>query len=152
MTVAVANSRVMLADTRIVTGNAHYECQKISEVRYKGARYLIVGAGDARDHERYVAHFKRRGFAIPEESFGEDFEALLLGPNGLFHVESGGWAGKVGRQWFAIGSGGDVAIGSIATQLGGEAREPTVAEMRTAIEIALRFADCGGSITQVELR
>ncbi len=151
MTVAVANRFVMLADTKIVSGNVHYECAKIEELVYRGARFLVCGAGSGRDHDLFVRHFKRNGLRVTLEPLEEGFEALIVGPGGVYHVDSGGSPGLVRRGWFAIGSGGDVATGAIGQQIGLERREPTLTELRNAIHVATRYAECGGAVDEIWL-
>lgn len=151
MTVAVANRSVVLADSKIVSGNVHYECDKIADVTVNGERYLIVGAGSGRDHDIFVQHFAAHGFHVADDVYSEEFEAIVLGPKGLYHIDSGGSPGLVRRGWFAIGSGGDVAIGAIAQQIGTEDREPTAHELRNAIATAIRWSECGGRIDEMWL-
>lgn len=151
MTVIVANRSVMLADTRILVGNVHYDDCKIAAVVLKRRKFLISTAGDGRDGDLYLAHFRRYGFRTPAEGYDEEFEALVLSVDGLYYVDSGGSAGVVRRGWFAIGSGGDVATGSIAEQLDGKAREPTVVELRRAMTRAMTFAQCGGGVNEIWL-
>lgn len=152
MTVAVANRRVMLADTRTSNGNAHIDCGKIDVIEIKRERFVICGAGDGADCQLFVEHFKRFQFAVPEEPWAEGFEALVLCARGVYHVDAKGSAGLARRGWATIGSGGDLATGCIGGGLGDENRQPTLPELYRGMHTAFRYnGDCGGDIDEAWL-
>jgi len=151
MTVAVANRSLILADTRTENGNVHIDCPKIAQILFKKQPYAVCGAGEARDCELFIQHFKKHGFQPPEHPWTEGFEALILAPDGLYHVDAGGAAGLVRTGWAAIGSGGDVAIGALEAMLDGSKRQPTREELYRAMQIAFRrCGGCGGEIDEVK--
>lgn len=151
MTVAVANAKVLLVDTKVESGNTYYPASKYEVIVYKSDRYVIASAGGGREGARFGAHFRKHGLGLSPEPWEEGFEALIVGPQGVYHVDSGGEPSLQRRGWGAIGSGGDVAIGAIGLQLGEDKRAPTVAELWRGIQTACRYCECGGEIDEVWL-
>lgn len=114
MTTIVADLRTnqMAADSRVTSGNAFYESQKLFESP-DGA--LIGVAGSMNDALLFVEWYQAGADRTQRPVWESDeFEALVLNEAGLARWNKDCMRLPVkGRQFYAIGSGGYAAMGAI---------------------------------------
>lgn len=102
MTTVAAKAGVMACDSRIAASDRPYHCDdKILRI----GDSLAGGAGDWGEVAQFRAWLKDRG-EMPKL---EDFEALVLNKDGLWHYLNDCYGTRVIGGCWAIGSGGQAA-------------------------------------------
>lgn len=102
MTTVAANRFVICGDRQATDGcGRKSRCTKI----FSKNKCFIGFCGSLTDGEKFrLAWPEVEGLEVDE-----DFEALILSPKGLWHYDSAMIPLKVEDQFYAIGSGGDLA-------------------------------------------
>lgn len=127
-------SGVMVSDSKCTTGDVWTPTRKVW--RHNGE--LIGVAGDLHQASKFLRWYTggRKG---PFPGKSGDFEAMILRPDGLFHVFESGLELKEERGFFAIGSGQKAALAILVAGLGAE----------KAVEIACQVDVGSGGDLQV---
>jgi len=112
MTTIVANRERMVADSkitmeRIVGNDTSYTASKIWILK----NAIIGTAGCSGDGEKFVAWFKKK--RRPTLTLEKGFEALVLTPEGVYHVDEDCSMAQIQGDWYAIGSGSAAALGAL---------------------------------------
>jgi hypothetical protein len=137
MTVIVATKTAMYCDSRCTSGETHFATEKVFRIRGS----LVGTAGDSNAIERFLFWFKGSRTKAIEKGDGT-FTVLVLNKKGLFLFEDCSMPDPIKDPWYAIGSGGSVAIGALA--MGAAAGR--------AVEIACEHADgCGLPVQEFTL-
>lgn len=128
MTTIVANLEAMASDQRL-TGGPMFKAQKIQ--RIKGSLY-----GGCGNYEQVLKMFEwfRNPDMKPEWKFEPDFVILQLSPEGLFWWGSEMIAMPINQAFFAVGSGGNYALGALEAG----------ADLRSAVQIASKYDESTG--------
>lgn len=133
MTTIVCNREGMAADKRI-SGAAIFKSQKI--FRVNGS--LIGFAGNVEQALRFI-EWRRSPEQRPQFSDGPSFEALELTPDGALIWWGAEMVGvEVQDEYYAIGSGAQIALGAMAMG----------ATLKEAIQIAARWDTATGKEVQ----
>lgn len=140
MTTLAYRDGVLAADSLATAGGIRDS--EVLKVRKIG-RLLTAGCGSGALCEKFVG-WVQRGMPgnSPWEGSGADGNSLLVAPDRSLVVfgVNGPW--RVDRPFYALGSGGDIALGAMAA--GASAEE--------AVEIAIRFdVYSGGPIRSIRL-
>ena len=110
MTTIAATLRMMAADSRTSWGQIQFPITKIRRTKMG----IIGAAGDNKEISDFMEWAEGKRKAPGKRSAG--FEAMVLNKHGLFMWTAEGPGDEVKDGYFAIGSGGDFAMGSLATQ------------------------------------
>ena len=113
MTTIVADRARMVSDSKVTMErkapipNTPFASPKL----YIGKGWIIGAAGYSGDGEKFVKWFKsKRRKSI---QLDDDFEALVVTPEGLFFVDGDCSLNEVKDPWYAIGSGSAAALGAL---------------------------------------
>ncbi len=146
MTCIIAGSRMMIADRRIVDGEAISSMVKVAK-----NPHLIAAASGNATSTLAVKRAVGKGAKLPEdliEHVDADSYALVLLPSGqLMQIQDGViWTCKAG-ELHGIGSGADLALGYLQAAHD----EALMGHDRDVIKRAFRFVsrkrtDCGGGV------
>jgi len=138
VTTIVATRYMMAADSKTVVGESWFYSQKL----YRIGNKIIGCAGDSSASEKFLHWFKHPKSKRPEFKDSESFAALVLSPDGLFHVDESLCLDPIKDAYFAIGSGAIAAL--VAMDCGLSPVE--------AIEAAARRdLNTGGDVETMEL-
>ena len=106
MTTVVATRFMMAADTKTVVGESWFYGPKMCRV----GRAIIGCAGDSTAIEKFVGWYKKPRGKRPEFKDSESFNALVLTPGGLFHVDESLTLDPIHDDYFAVGTGAIAAL------------------------------------------
>jgi hypothetical protein len=136
MTTIAGDARcgTMVADSKMVMDPMWFPTTKI----LKRGDELIATAGDARAGELWL-HWYLSGKLAKCPKLPDDFEALVLRHNGLYHCGEGGLETRIERGFIGIGSGGAAAT---AVMLAGH-------DVKFAVRIACMVDTNSGGRLQV---
>lgn len=130
----------MAADSRAtIDHDQHYHCDKT----YQVGKLLVGVAGEDAGCLAFVEYF-RSGCADPDEyDFGESAALVLCPKRGILLFPGCGWPDPVREEFYAIGSGGPVALGAMT--MGASAVE--------AVEAACKWnVNCGLPVVSLSLK
>lgn len=129
MTTILAHRQTLYADSRCSVDNAAFRMQKIFAVRVSvptspgSSPWVIACAGETYARERFFQHVRSymagqntlrppEGLTIPDE----DFSALVINAEGIWHFDHRFAGDKVDGLYFAIGTGQEAVLGAIEAQ------------------------------------
>lgn len=140
MTVVAYKNGVLAADTLVSDDTLVYgHTIKIKRVRHG---WLVGGCGNIATLQQFLQKWSA-GVAIPAFDTDDDsFSGVALNPRGYFLTYEKEGVIKLDLDIFAIGSGGQVALG--AMHAGATAEE--------AVKVAIKLiGNCGGNVTTLKL-
>lgn len=135
MTTVAADHRcgLLVTDSKCTSGSVWSPTTKA----WRHGREIIGVAGELRQAKKWLDWYTK-GKRGPLGKL-EDFEALILREDGLYHVTEGGYEHKEDRGFYAIGSGQQAALAVLIAGLGPE----------KAVEIACQIDLGSGGDLQV---
>ena len=129
-------SRIIVSDSKCTSGSVWSPTTKL----WRHGRDLIGVAGDMRFARRWLDwYMKGKKGPVPKL---EDFEAIVLRDDGVYHIPTSGYEHREEQGFFAIGSGQQAAMAVLKLGLGAE----------KAVEIACQIdVDSGGDLQILRL-
>ncbi len=126
MTTIACNREEMAADSLTIIEDLRFgRNEKVRRV-YRGLgnpSHLVAGSGQSRHINRFLEWYGT--FDAPERpDLGEDFAGLALTPEGIFYYDGGCYGVPMDLDYWAIGSGAQIALGAMA--MGASPKEAVV--------------------------
>ena len=106
MTTIVATRYLMAADTKTIVGESWFYGHKMTRI----GKAVVGCAGDSTAIEKFLAWYRKPRGKKPEFKDSESFNALVLTPTSLYHVDESLTLDPMTDPYFAVGTGAIAAL------------------------------------------